>query len=297
MMNRLQTMLRKNTVVLRDVDDRVVTAEKNKVNLNGWFLPGRDVQNIGDWLSKIVVDHVAARCGIDPEKKVSRTKHLYAIGSILLGFQDATIWGSGFLNDSTHSRSFAPYAFLHRHWHTTDVRAVRGPETRRILLKMGIECPEVYGDPAILMPLFYTPRQLPHIPYALIPHFVDVKKYAGDPCMLHTFNGDYRLFIDRVCSAGIVYSASLHGIILAESYGIPAILLNAKGECPFKYRDYYHSTGRFEIPVARSLEEAMTMTPLPVPDLTKMQEALLRAFPVDLWEGTESCAKTRTSQL
>lgn len=283
-MNRLQLMLRKNTVVLRDVDDGLVPAEKNKVNLNGWFLPGRKTQNIGDWLSKIVVDHAAARCGIDPDKTVSQTKHLYAIGSILLGFQDAAIWGSGFLRDITQSRSFAPYAFLHRQWHTTDVRAVRGPETRHILLKMGIDCPEVYGDPAILMPLFYTPRQLPHMPYALIPHYVDVPRYAGNPYVLHTFNNDYQLFIDRLCSAEIVYSSSLHGIILAESYGIPAILLNEKGECPFKYRDYYHSTGRFEIPVARSLEEAMTMTPLPVPNLTQMQEALLRAFPADLWE-------------
>lgn len=284
MINRLQLLLRKNTVILRDVDDGFVPAEKNKVNLNGWFLPGRNVQNIGDWLSKIVVDHAAARCGIDPEKTVSRTKHLYAIGSILLGYQDATIWGSGFLNDITQSRGFVPYTLLHRHWHTTDVRAVRGPETRRILLKMGIDCPEVYGDPAILMPLFYTPRRLSRIPYALIPHYGDMKKYADDPYVLHTFNNDHQLFIDRLCSAGIAYSSSLHGIILAESYGIPAILLNEKGECPFKYRDYYHSTGRFEIPVARSLEEAMTMTALPVPDLTKMQEALLQAFPTDLWE-------------
>lgn len=283
-LNKLRLMLRKNSVVMRDVDGQLISAEKNRVNLNGWFEPGRDIQNVGDWLSKIVVDHAAAHCGIDLDKTVSKTKHLYAIGSILLGFQDATIWGSGFLRDITQSRSFVPYALLHRHWHTTDVRAVRGPESRRILLKMGIDCPELYEDPAILMPLFYIPKRLAPVPYALIPHFIDVPKYAGNPYILHTFNKDYRLFIDRLCSAAIVYSSSLHGIILAESYGIPAILLNEQGECPFKYRDYYHSTGRFEIPVARSLEEAMTMTPLPVPDLTKMQEALLRAFPADLWE-------------
>lgn len=285
MINHLHMMLRKNAFILRDADDnKLVLAEKNKVNLNGWFLPGRDTQNIGDWLSKIVVDHAAAHHGIDPEKPVGKTKHLYAIGSILLGFHDATIWGSGFLRDKSNARSFVLYSLLHRYWHKTDIRAVRGPETRSILLKMGIDCPKVYGDPAILMSLFYTPRQLPRVPYALIPHYNDVEKYKGNPYLMYTFTSDYRLFIDRLCAAEIVYSSSLHGLILAECYGIPAILLNEQGECPFKYRDYYHSTGRYEILVARSLEEAMTLTPMPVPDLSKMQQELLRVFPVDLWE-------------
>lgn len=52
----------------------------------------------------------------------------------------------------------------------------------------------------------------------------------------------------------------------------------------FKYRDYYYSTGRFEIPVARSVDEALTMTPPSVPELTKLQDSLLRVFPVDLWK-------------
>ena len=34
---------------------------------------------------------------------------------------------------------------------------------------------------------------------------------------------DYKSVIDEICASEIVYTSSLHGIILAESYGIPAV--------------------------------------------------------------------------
>lgn len=38
-----------------------------------------------------------------------------------------------------------------------DIRSVRGPVTRNILMDLGYDVPSVYGDPAILLPLFYNP--------------------------------------------------------------------------------------------------------------------------------------------
>lgn len=55
---RIQYMLRKNSVVKRDVDHRIISAEKNRVNLNAWVDPTRDIQNVGDWLSEIIVNEV-----------------------------------------------------------------------------------------------------------------------------------------------------------------------------------------------------------------------------------------------
>ena len=51
-----------------------------------------------------------------------------------------------------------------------------------------------------------------------------------------------------------------------------------------KYNDYYFSTGRYNYPIAKSIEEALEITPAPLPDLENMRKKLMRAFPADLWE-------------
>ena len=52
----------------------------------------------------------------------------------------------------------------------------------------------------------------------------------------------------------------------------------------FKYYDYYYSTGRKDITIAETFEEARTMDALPLPDLSKMRQDLLDSFPYDLWD-------------
>jgi pyruvyltransferase len=99
---------------------------------------------------------------------------------------------------------------------------------------------------------------------------------------------DYQSFIDSLCSAKRVISSSLHGIILAEAYGVPAVLFlpeSTHGNLTlYKYQDYYYGTGRFEFPVAKTIQEALLVEPCPLPELKPIQERLIQAFPVDLWE-------------
>jgi pyruvyltransferase len=96
---------------------------------------------------------------------------------------------------------------------------------------------------------------------------------------------DYRKFIDELCSCEKIISSSLHGIILAEAYGIPAVFLGEKRDSEmFKYYDWYISTGRKIVRYASSLDEAIKMEPMELPDLTAMQETIMNAFPYDLWK-------------
>ena len=115
--------------------------------------------NLGDSLGLVIVDYLLSNRGLKRDAPVKGRKHLFTVGSNIFGgeyignYQNATIWGSGILKEPSPRLSFLQ-RLSHRH---LDIRAVRGPLTREVLLRFGHNCPEVYGDPAILMPMIYSP--------------------------------------------------------------------------------------------------------------------------------------------
>lgn len=244
-----------------------------------YFKLSKDSENLGDYLSKVVVSHFMPET---KNNKKGKKRTLYAIGSIL-GFrcQDAVVWGSGILSNHPSYKKYISASKL-------DIRAVRGPKTRQILLGYGKNCPEIYGDPAILMPLIYKPKDTrKKHKYSLVLHY-EHNKFSipqnEDIEILDIKTTDYQQFIDKIVQSEVVISSSLHGVILAETYGVPAILLLKKEAIFFKFEDWYNSTGRYNILVARTVEEALTMSPMDLPDLSKMQQQLIESFPTDLWE-------------
>lgn len=158
------------------------------------------------------------------------------------------IWGTGFISESSIS-----------YIKPKEVRAVRGPLTREKYLKFGIECPEVYGDPALLMPIFYSPNIKKKYKYGIIPHYIDsdnnwIKKYKNNPDVkiidithsseTEVFN---HRFINEILECETIFSSSLHGIIAADAYGIPAHWIElSKGVIGegFKFNDYFMSVNR-----------------------------------------------------
>lgn len=268
--NEGKLVLMRNSIILNTLKRKAVSKE---VNLNWWSLNRADGQeNLGDYLSVVVVDYMLNRKGIQKHQRVSKIKHLYAIGSIIgIGYQDATIWGSGFLNGGKKQW---------RHFRKLDIRCVRGPKTRQVLADNGYECEAVYGDPAILMPEIYAPKREQTGGVLVIPHICDECDYSNQISMKTT---DYRGVIDKIASAKLVISSSLHGVILAETYGVPAIVLKGKSTKMFKFEDYYLGTGRDQVPVASSLEEAMHMQAPCVPDFSGVRKQLIESFPYDLW--------------
>lgn len=249
-------------------------AVKNTVNLNYCH----DFKNLGDNISPVIVRYVLEINGLDINQEIHGTVHLYAIGSIITaGAQDCTIWGSGLLNTRILNR------LSNR---KLDIRAVRGPLTRAVLIDRGLDVPEVYGDPAILMPYIYNPKVRKKYPVSVITH-VNAKVCLPDNSIhiIDIATDNYKKFIAEIKSSELVISSSLHGIIFAEVYGIRAVMLKPENDL-FKYFDYYYSTMRFSFPIAETVEEALQVKPVMMPDFENMKKNLLKAFPVDLWTNS-----------
>ena len=144
---------------------------------------------------------------------------------------------------------------------TARVAWLRGPLTRRCLGSGRI--PEVYGDPGILVSEIFPIRAQKSGAIGVIPHYVDHE--LARAARLH---GDIRLidvgqpvlpFLESLCSCEIVLSSSLHGIVLAESYGIPALWLTPHSDMTggaFKFHDYYLGTA-WPIPADLTLEAGL----------------------------------------
>lgn len=248
-------------------------AVKNMVNLNYCH----DFKNLGDNISPVIVKYMTEHYSIDDRKKINKTSHLYAIGSIITaGSQDCTIWGSGLLNTKILGR------LANR---KLDVRAVRGPLTRMILMERGYTVPEVYGDPAILMPLIYNPKVTKRYPVSVITHVNEATELPdGNIHVIDIETDDYKRFVEEIKASELVVSSSLHGIIFAEVYGVKAVMLKPKTDL-FKYFDYYYSTQRFSFPIAETVLEALETEPMALPDFGDMRTGLIKSFPTDLWKG------------
>lgn len=257
----------------RTLDGR--KADRNRVNLEYWNFS----ENLGDLLAPVVTGWMLGRLGLDLSLEAANPCHLMTIGSVLgLGIFDAVIWGSG-VNSFGHVGRIA----LQKNYRRLDIRAVRGPITAQVLRENGYTCPQIYGDPAILLPLIYPGRRPEKKKqYVVIDHYMKRKMTGDDRLSIRT--GDYRTFLDKILEAEVVYSSSLHGIILAESYGVPAVFLRqGMEEELLKYYDWYFATGRYEVRSAASLSEAKETEPMELPKLDALREGLLQSFPYDLW--------------
>lgn len=246
---------------------------------------GTTARNLGDTLGRRLVEMIVARRGLDvdsaPGHQTSEST-LLAVGSILhFAPHGATIWGSG-VNYKVPSR-------LTRSAQTLDVRAVRGPITARVLERAGCEVPAVYGDPILLLPLFFPDvarwKALGGSEVLVVPNLNDYLVVHGEAVALGLDVADPTAPTDhllkRIASAKFVVGSSLHAVVIADSLGIPARFVVSRNEHALKYRDYLAGTGRAGTRIASTIQEAVKIGPHRKPDFSV--EALMDAFPDDLW--------------
>ncbi|WP_144225776.1 polysaccharide pyruvyl transferase family protein [Shewanella algae] len=174
--------------------------------------------NFGDILNPVLIKLLTNK---NPKHVVAKfyNNHTYysVIGSILGRAKENTIvWGSGYISSNDHVKGTPK-----------KICAVRGPKTRELLLSQGIECPEIYGDPALLMPRLFNPSVPKKYKLGIVPHYVDkecdwIKKVdRTDVKTLDIHTSDPLDFIRQMLECEKIASSSLHGLIIADAYKIP----------------------------------------------------------------------------
>lgn len=189
--------------------------------------------NFGDYLSVYIPEKLTGDRVVYSDSKSPEVHYIIA-GSILGAAGPASIvWGAGFGN-STDKIDTAK-----------EIRAVRGPLSLQIVESQGFR-PAAIGDPALILPRIYNPKITKRYKLGVIPHWIDY--YVG--MMRFRDMADVKVidilkkpeeFINDVLECERCISSSLHGIILANAYGIPCaqtILGDRICGDGFKFKDY-----------------------------------------------------------
>lgn len=217
-----------------------------------------------------------------PEKRISK-RIRYALKSPL------TVWSSGFIRDDL-SGMCAPRKL--------NVCALRGELSRALLekiLKRTLKVP--LGDGGVLISRLLD--KLPDKKYAvgIVPHFVDsnlpeielIRKKIPGTTVISPLGNPLEC-ARKIAECETILSSSLHGLIAADSFGIPnrqIILSNKIVGGLFKYNDYYSVFGKTAQPLmlnellnygttAENIRKSYETSMWQIEDI---QERLLSAFP------------------
>lgn len=202
-------------------------------------------ENYGDLLSRYIVEKISGKQveWVHPKKqpwyKWDKLNYL-AVGSIIHhATKDSIVWGSGIID---RKQKIAD----------ADFRAVRGPRTRDSLLKLGYECPEVYGDPALLLPLYFNPQTEKKFQMGVIPHYHDYwsarEMFEENPDILviDLMTMDVEKVTKQIMSCEKTISSSLHGLIVSHTYKIHSVWVEFSDKLfgdGVKFADYFESVG------------------------------------------------------
>jgi len=238
----------------------------NKRTLNVFWCTKPRPGNFGDILSPLILNHY----GYDTNHSGPEKADYFCVGSIaILASENQTVLGSGVLSRSPKLNPKANWKW------------VRGPITRDIVVSHGGEQPEVLGDPALLLPRIISPKEKKEYKIGLIPHYVDYdyikelypKELYPQFKIINLLNNDLDKVVKQITDCEKIISSSLHGIIAAHAYGIPAAWAKFSDKLvgdDIKFYDHYASVN---LTCELSTVENPKYT-LPVVDTSEMHDFL-----------------------
>ena len=197
-----------------------------------WY---RGRSNFGDALTEFLL----ANLGVTPQECEPAEAELVIVGSILQHLPDGwagTVCGAGLMHgDSRIDLSNA------------DVLALRGTLTAaRVTCSPGRR-PIVFGDPGLLVSRFVT-QPTAKYDLGIVPHWSDTRLRERYPHgRLIDVNQPPAQVVSEIASCERVISSSLHGVVVADAFGVPRQAELFPQACidggDFKFRDYGSALG------------------------------------------------------
>ncbi|UXN31279.1 polysaccharide pyruvyl transferase family protein [Glutamicibacter sp. M10] len=241
--------------------------------------------NFGDWVGPHLLKQMTGRQPIQGNRQGQSTRILYTVGSVAGWFKrnNVDVWGSGLIKPLSDDE-----IAVRRQLKGIKVHAVRGKLTQKNLVdSLGWEVPDVYGDPALLLPDMISKPDVKQHEIALVPHYVHRDAVLsgtpdGELTKVVDVRRDIRDVIPAIAASNAVVSSSLHGLITAQAYGIPWVWLDVQDQQltgkDFKFNDFFSCLDKDA--VSRVSVSKSDLASLPIEEIAK--QASLPALEIDL---------------
>jgi hypothetical protein len=165
------------------------------------------------------------------------------------------------------------------------IHATRGPFTADIFRREGLAAPDIYGDPVWFLPkLFPRPEAPPTYELGVILHLTELDAYTSTAAARDIFErygvpedmkdsvrvispitdrdlDSMEARLSEILSCKRIASTSLHGLVIAETYGIPCVWFAPfpgggqiadldRQDCKLDHRmrDFYAGVGKWSLP-------------------------------------------------
>ena len=210
--------------------------------------------NWGDDLNYYFISHLTKRPIVFLHRfwlaKKLNLKNYLCIGTLLdavnYSRESTIVWGTGV---SGQDRLFT---------NPKEICSVRGKKSIDFLQQKNMPYPALVGDPALILPLFYQPKNKEKkYKLGIIPHIIDLEhpvikqiqsENSNEVLIINLSKFDkWTDIIDQICSCESIASSSLHGLITSDTYGVPNCWIELSGKISgghFKFYDYASSVNR-----------------------------------------------------
>lgn len=253
-----------------------------------------EARNFGDLIAPWLISQITQRDTVNIKNQSGHCKvtGLCTAGSLLTMIdRPLHIWGAGTISSLTRTsasriRPHTPH----------QIYAVRGELTRTVMASIGWNAPRVYGDPALLLPKFHSPTSPQGPGLRVCPHFSHKPFFSRlsdrQDLWILDVQEDPKAVVDQIAGAAVCISTSLHGLIVAQAYGVPYVWLhenaNPLSGTNFKFDDFFTTLRERPAECAVASLWGLTADDLVViasqatlPKLAVSLDDLLAAFPWD----------------